>query len=113
MALSLTILPSLIGVKNSMVMFTMDTSLFNFIGKISFCTYLVHLIVMTQYIESRTYDVYYSLVSETILFFSFTVLSLFFGFIMTIIIEIPCSKIQKALVSKILQKSESKQIKEQ
>jgi hypothetical protein len=46
LGLGLTILPSLLGCKKSIIMFMMDTWFFNFIAKISFCTYLVHLIIM-------------------------------------------------------------------
>jgi peptidoglycan/LPS O-acetylase OafA/YrhL len=58
--LTLTILPSLLGCKRSLVIFLMDTNLFNFIAKISFCTYLVHLTVLLIFYKSRTYDRYYS-----------------------------------------------------
>ena len=44
--LSLTILPSLLGCKDSVIDFVMDTKLFNFIAKISFCTYLIHLTIL-------------------------------------------------------------------
>ena len=55
-ALSLTILPSLIGFRHSIINLCMDTKLFNFIAKVSFCTYLIHLTVVYQWLQSRTYD---------------------------------------------------------
>lgn len=60
--LALTILPSLLGNKKSIVIFLMDTKIFNFIAKISYCTYLLHLIIIIIYYKGRTYDRYYSAV---------------------------------------------------
>ncbi len=60
MALTLAILPSLLGCHNSIIFFTMDTRLFNFIAKISFCTYLIHLTILTTWVQSRTNDRYYT-----------------------------------------------------
>ena len=61
-ALSLMLMPSLSGSKQSIVRFLMDTNFFNFIAKISFCTYLIHLTVLNIWLQSRTYDRYYTIV---------------------------------------------------
>ena len=61
-ALSLMLMPSLYGSKQSIVRFIMDTNFFNFIAKISFCTYLIHLTVLNIWLQSRTYDRYYTIV---------------------------------------------------
>lgn len=99
MGLSLTILPSLLGSLKSIIYFTMDTKLFNFIGKISFCTYLIHLIVLIVWVQSRTYDRYYTIVPVLAEFGGVLVLALFFGLVMTILVEMPFSKLQKKLVN--------------
>lgn len=48
---ALIVLPSLLGI-NTFVRFILDTKAFNFIAKISFWTYLVHLTFMDQWIYS-------------------------------------------------------------
>ena len=63
MGLSLLILPSLLGI-DSIVKFVLDTKLFNFIAKTSYCTYLVHLIVITYICTNRKIDFYYDLLSS-------------------------------------------------
>jgi peptidoglycan/LPS O-acetylase OafA/YrhL len=55
----LVILPTLLGIKNSFFRTILDTRLFNFLAKISFCVYLVHYIVLSQIISYKTYDIYY------------------------------------------------------
>jgi peptidoglycan/LPS O-acetylase OafA/YrhL len=99
--LSLTILPSLLGCKNSMVMFMMDTSFFNFIAKISFCTYLLHLIIMEAWVTGRTYNHYYEIVPQFADYAGILTLSLFCGLIMTLLIEAPFAKLQKLLVNNL------------
>ena len=46
MGVSMIIAPCLLGIKNDIVFWFMDTKLFNFISKISFWTYLVHFMVI-------------------------------------------------------------------
>lgn len=46
--LMLMLLPTLLGVKGSFVMNVLDTALFNYLGKISFCAYLIHYVVLSQ-----------------------------------------------------------------
>ena len=79
----------------------LDTSLFNVMAKISFSTYLIHLMVITQFFTSRTYDVYYSIDDGLILYVGCLALSCTLGFIMTIFVEIPCSYYQKQLMKNI------------
>lgn len=51
LGVAMIILPSLLGA-NTFVRFILDTKIFNFIAKISFWTYLVHLTIMDQWIYS-------------------------------------------------------------
>jgi hypothetical protein len=58
--LSLTILPTILGSRTSIVKLLLDTEIFNFITKISFVTYLIHnSFVKAWYIE-QSYNTYYS-----------------------------------------------------
>ncbi len=46
MGVSMLVTPTLVGVKNDLFYFLMDTKLFNFVAKISFWTYLIHYMVI-------------------------------------------------------------------
>ena len=46
MGVSMLVTPALLGIKNDLVYFLMDTKLFNFTAKISFWTYLIHYMVV-------------------------------------------------------------------
>ena len=76
------ILPSLllpITNKSLLIRFIMDTKAFNFIAKISFCTYLMHMIVMFWYLGGIKFDVYFTYLSYYDLFIAYTLLSFVFG----------------------------------
>jgi len=70
-------------------------------AKISFCTYLIHLMVIYQFCTSRTDDVYYSINDGFILYVGCLALSCTLGFLMTIFVEVPCSYYQKQLMKKV------------
>ena len=59
--LAMMILPSLLGI-NTLLNFSLDTKAFNFIAKISFWTYLIHLTIMNIWITSIKIDFYYAYV---------------------------------------------------
>lgn len=103
-ALSLIVLPSLLGI-NSIVKFLLDTKFFNWVAKVSFCGYLIHLTIMLTYIGNMKVDYYYTLPSLYPLFVSHTMSALVAGFIFSLIIEIPCTKLQKNLMKKLMRKS--------
>jgi hypothetical protein len=81
----LLVLPSLLGVKN-MTFFLMDTRFFNFISKISFWTYLIHYMVVEKICFEQKIDFYYSPLTILPLYITIAVVSLFFGFLGTILI---------------------------
>lgn len=95
-------LPTLLGIKNSFFRTVLDTTLFNILAKISFCTYLIHYMIITQTVASQTYDIYYNLLDVFTQFHANLFLSCFFGFLMTIIVEVPFSVIQKHLFTSLL-----------
>ncbi len=100
----MVVIPTILGVKNSFFKLLLDNTLLNFLAKISFCTYLMHLMVIIQYYNSRTYDYYYSLLAAFPLYLGCLVLSCFFGFLLTIFVELPFSVWQKDLLKKLANK---------
>ena len=62
-AISLIVMPSLLGA-DSMVRFIMDTKFFNFVAKVSYCTYLVHAMFIFQWLLQYKVDLYYDIVSS-------------------------------------------------
>lgn len=103
-AVSLIILPSLLGVK-SFVRSILDTKFFNFIGKISFWTYLIHLTIMSIWISSVKIDGYFAIIPTYSLFVAHSLVSMLFGYIFMILVEIPCMKLQKKYMNKLLSSS--------
>lgn len=101
--LSLIILPSIIlnsdtkDHKNQklLVRFLMDTKTFNFIAKVSFCTYLLHLAFILVYYGSTKSDFYYAFYPVLVLFVSFSVISIISGTVLVYMVEAPFTKLQK------------------
>lgn len=60
MGVSMLVTPALLGIKNDLVFFLMDTKLFNFIAKISFWTYLIHYMVIEHSCFVQKLDFYYN-----------------------------------------------------
>lgn len=110
MGLSLGILPSILGVR-SFINFIMDTKLFNFIAKVSFCTYLLHVLVIYQWIGKISVDTYYSFLTEYDIYVMHAVLSILSGFVLCIFVEIPFSKLQKMLMISMLKKDKKEKTK--
>jgi peptidoglycan/LPS O-acetylase OafA/YrhL len=72
---------------------------FHFIARISFCTYLVHLMVLYHFILSRNYDIYYNIIDSFVVYLGLLVVSLIVGFIATVLIELPFARLQKELMN--------------
>ena len=107
MGLSLGILPSILGVR-SLVSFVMDTKLFNFVAKVSFCTYLLHILIIYQWVGKTSVDTYYSFLTEYDFFVAHSVLSILSGFALCLLVEVPCSKLQKMLMVSLMKKDQKK-----
>jgi hypothetical protein len=86
-----SVLPSLLDVPN-FTFFIMDTKFFNFISKISFWTYLIHYMVVMQIVYRQKIDFYFKIGDIMPLYFPTVIISLFFGFIGTITVEVPFAK---------------------
>lgn len=87
----LSILPSLLDVPN-MVFFVMDTRFFNFISKISFWTYLIHYMVVLQITYRQRIDFYYTVTDIFPIYIATAAISVFLGFIGTLLVELPFGK---------------------
>ena len=105
--MALTLLPSILGAK-SVFGLMLNAKALTFIARISFCTYLVHLIILYGFVLERTYDVYYDIIDNFVLYNGILVLSLACGFIMTLFIELPFANLLKLMLKKV-QKEKSKE----
>lgn len=90
--ISMAIIPSMLGIKSFISDF-LDIKLYSFIGKISFSTYLVHLLVIFYLYGTISIDFYYSINKTFPLFWKNAVISMFFGFVLCLTIELPFSKL--------------------
>ena len=102
-SLSLIILPSLLGFK-TFITFMLDTKFFSWIAKVTFWGYLIHLTIMSQFFGNITADFYFDFAPMYPLFVSHTVSSLTLGFVFSLLIEIPCSKLQRTLIKGLMKK---------
>lgn len=85
--------PSLLGIKNDLVFFLMDTKMFNFIAKISFWTYLIHYMVVEHAVYVQKLDFYYDVEDVMTLYIPIAIISMFFGLCGTLLVEVPFAKL--------------------
>jgi len=79
------VLPSLLHKKTpSFVNTVLNNRLFNFLSKVSFWTYLIHLLFIFQWNASRKYDIYYAPINYICLFFGHLTISVVAASIMTL-----------------------------
>lgn len=90
---------------SSLVRFMLDTKAFNFIAKVSFCTYLIHLTLLESYFGSLHIDFYYSYGNTFAIFAGMSVLSILSGVVLVYLVEAPFAKIQKRIMSKLMKPS--------
>jgi peptidoglycan/LPS O-acetylase OafA/YrhL len=108
LGMGMTILPTILGHRHSFFNFILTPKLFHFIARISFCTYLVHLMVLYYFILSRNYNIYYNIVDNFITYLGLLIVSLIYGFISTVLVELPFAKIQKEVISMLKAKQKAK-----
>ncbi len=94
----LTILPTMLGHSHSFFNFILTAKLLQFIARISFCTYLIHVMVIYQFTYTRNYDIYYAIIDTFVVYLGILTLCLFFGFLMTVFVELPFAKLQKTFI---------------
>ena len=100
-----TILPSCLGISHSFFNLILTNKCFVYIARISFSTYLVHILVIYYYLTDRTYDMYYNIPDLFSIYLGILVLCLFFGFIVTLTIELPFANLQKMIIEKLRKNS--------
>lgn len=103
--ISLIILPSLLGV-DSFVRLLMDTKLFNFVGKVSYCTYLVHFFFILIWFLGQISTFYFEPIHIYSQFAAVSFISIFSGFMLAILVEIPFAKFQKKLIGVLLKSTQ-------
>ena len=95
----LTVLPTTLGIKYSFFGLILNAKIFAWIARISFCTYLVHLMIVFRFIYNRSYDFYYQLQDIFVIDFGLLVLCLFFGFLVTLLVELPFANLLKIVMT--------------
>jgi peptidoglycan/LPS O-acetylase OafA/YrhL len=106
LSVALIILPSVLGVP-SFIRTILDTKLFSFVGKASYCTYLIHLIIIMGWVGAFSTNFYFESIVQYQLFCSHTVICVFLGFLLSLLVEIPFSKLQKMLINKMQNKDKN------
>lgn len=104
----MTVLPSCLGFTHSFFNLILNAKAFVYIARVSFCTYLVHLMVLEYFIQVRSYDLYYNTCDIMIRYVGWLVISVFLGALMTMIIEVPCSNMLKLAFKNVKTKSVKK-----
>ena len=79
----------------------LDTNFFNVIGKLSFCTYLMHYMTIIWELYGRDYDYYYTASDTIVFFFSQFASSVALGYLLAVLVEIPFSKMEKNLLTSL------------
>ena len=95
----LTILPSLLGIQHSFFNLVLSNKILTFIAKISFCSYLVHMMVINQFLFTQNYDFYFDTKNTFVIFSGLLLITLFWGFLMTMLMELPFAKMIKLAFS--------------
>lgn len=105
----LLVLPTMLEVPN-ISFFLLDTKFFNVISKISFWTYLFHFMVVEFVTFGEKVDFYYTPETVIPLYISIALISMFFAFFGTILVEVPFSKLEKMLFSVLMKKKDRKPV---
>ena len=96
--LFMTTLPSILGFRHSFFELALSNKLLMFIARVSFCTYLVHLMVIYQFIYVQNADIYYQITEIFVVYLGILVISLALGFTLTMLVEVPFSNLLKLLM---------------
>lgn len=96
-----TVLPSCLGISSSFFNLILNAKIFIWMARVSFCTYLIHLMVVFRFSYTRAYDVYYRLIDTFVLYMGLLVLSLFLGFWLTMLVELPFANLLKIGLEKV------------
>lgn len=95
------ILPTLLEVSN-ISFFLLDTKFFNITGKISFWVYLCHFMVVEFFVYNEKVDFYYTPENILPMYCGIAAISMVYGFLGTVFVETPFSKLEKMLLGVIM-----------
>jgi peptidoglycan/LPS O-acetylase OafA/YrhL len=98
LGLLFSVLPSILGIPTFLTTI-LTPSIFSFIARISFCTYLVHLMVIYQYIYTRSYDIYYNIGQMFVIYIGLLPIILTLGTAMTLTVEVPFGNLVKIMTN--------------
>ena len=83
-AILMTVLPSLLGVKNTFIRTLLDKTTFNFLARISYAVYLVHGLVILYVSNTKRYDTYFWISDLYVTSLAVILISCVAGLILTI-----------------------------
>ena len=92
-AITLILGPTLLGVKGSVFRTFLDTPFFNFLSRISYGVYLVHGMAIFYINWGNKADTYLSIVNAYVITIAAIVISIVFGFLLTVVVELPFRKL--------------------
>lgn len=94
LAIAILLLPATVGIKD-IVITVFDTRFFSIIAKISFWTYLIHYIVVMRNSYNLKQSEYFTFFEVFQHYLSDLVISLFLGFVLTMVVEAPFVKLER------------------
>lgn len=103
-AVFLIVLPTMLGVRGSFFRTVLDVKGLNMFASISYSVYLLHGMLIYYNSGIKTYDTYLNITDVYVQALSIILLSAFFGFWLTVIIELPCKYLANGVVLKLAQK---------
>ena len=94
LAVAAIMLPATVGIKD-IVATTFDTRFFSIVAKISFWTYLIHYIVVMRNSYNLKQSEYFTFFEVFHHYLTDLVISLFLGFVLTMVVEAPFVKLER------------------
>ena len=98
-AIAMVVMPSLLGIRSTFIRTLLDQPFFIFLGRISYGVYLVHGLVILYVSNVKRYDTYFWILDLYVNSLAVIVLSCFFGSLLTLFVELPCSYVTKDWLS--------------
>lgn len=106
MGVILSILPTILGFSESFLYLLLTPKVFYFVSRVSFCTYLIHIMVIYKFTYGNSFDYYFGFVDIYVTYLGVLTISLFFAFLLTVFVEVPFSNLQRMLISYIIANQE-------
>lgn len=103
----LTTLPSILGVKNTVIRTFLASNFFNFMARISFGVYVCHGLVILYIANTKRYDTYFWISDLYVNSLAIIVLSCVFGTLLTLFAELPVNYLTNGLLGALGGKQQS------